>query len=202
MSYIGLASEVGSVGRSGSASQLVRDISTGRYQSEITGVVTGVAMNKNIGVSDSILTLPVVVGVLVVVGGIAALGVSGLFVWRAQAVKAETQRLQALLEAKQAAQLHQQLKIIKETAPSQLFMRSARDLASSAKGLSANDIIEATEELKPGVRLQAARRVQWDQAEIVELLENEKIKVRWLSGEPGEDVIASDLVRADDLPSP
>ena len=51
--------------------------------------------------------------------------------------------------------------------------------------------------LKPGIQLEVQRPAHWDKAEIIDILEDHKIKVRWLSGEPGEAIIATELVRGD-----
>jgi hypothetical protein len=156
---------------------------------------------------DTLLTLPVVLGVIVVVGGIAALFVSGLFVYRAHAVSVETRRIQAKLEAEREQEaLEEQQR--QELAAQQTWAESAIDtsvpearLLTSQKPVELEPIGTGQWDLRPGVRLRAQRPVHWDQAEIIDILEGEKIKVRWLSGEPGEAVIAAELVRADDPPT-
>ena len=66
-------------------------------------------MGEKIEHPDSILTLPVVVGVLVVLGAVAALAVSGLFVYRAHRVNVETERIHATLQAERKEQSQQQI---------------------------------------------------------------------------------------------
>ena len=152
---------------------------------------------------DSLLTLPVVMGVVVVVGGVAALLVSGLFVYRAHAVNAETERIQASLEADREPESSVVIEAEQKDAPP----ASAADTQPTRPLVVVNNVAasassEAGEStLKPGVRLQAQRPAHWDQAEIIDILEGQKIKIRWLSGEPGEDVIAAELVRGDDPPT-
>ena len=150
---------------------------------------------------DSLLTLPVVLGVIVVIGGIAALLASGLFVFRARAFHAEAQRIQAsLAEREQAGQ--EQIRQLQEEAE-QAEAMAAEIAPQLPPALEIRDLSEAkltsitVTTLKPGIRLQAQRPAHWDEAEIVDILADQKIKIRWLSGEPGEDVIATDLVRND-----
>ena len=142
----------------------------------------------------SLVTLPLVLGVVVVVGAIAALAVSSLFVYRAQAARAETGRLQALIQA-QSAPSEQESEAFEDVAttgarPDDFAVSQPIEPASSAS------TGETRVALKPGVRLRAQRPAHWDEVEILDILEGSKIKVRWLSGAPGEDVIASDLVRS------
>ena len=152
---------------------------------------------------DSLFTLPVVLGVIVVLGGIAATVVSGLFVYRAHAVNVETQRMQASLHAELASEALEQRVGQQNDAGAtadEAPQLPAPSLAPQAVADDESTGITVTT-LKPGVRLQAQRPAHWDQAEIVDILEDHKIKVRWLSGEPGEDVIAAELVRSEVPPT-
>lgn len=172
-------------------------------------------MSKETDNPESIFTLPVVVGVIIVLGGIGALVVSGLFVHRAHTVNAETHRLQASLEADREQEQQAASVDPPSEAPSD-SLDAASDsldaaseppmLLTSLDGATATGAADAEDSdaagitvstLKPGVRLHAQRPAHWDQVEIIDILEDHKIKVRWLSGEPGEDVIAADLVRSD-----
>ncbi len=160
-------------------------------------------MGKKPANSDSLLTLPVVMGVVVVVGGIAALLVSGLFVFRAHAVNAETERIQASLHANRfqdpsaSSEREREVEPASSTVAEQLSDPEA--VLNNVTASATSDAREST--LKPGVRLQVQRPAHWDQAEIIDILEDQKIKVRWLSGEPGEDVITTELVRGDTRPT-
>ncbi len=143
--------------------------------------------------SGSLVTLPVVLGVIVVIGGITALAVSGLLVYRAHAVKVETAQMQADLQAErdraaQDAQLSQ---------PELEDDALADDLPSDMQAPSDSHFLTTSIDpaLKPGAHLHAQRPAHWDDVEVIDVLEDNRIKVRWLSGEPGEDVIASELVR-------
>jgi hypothetical protein len=161
-------------------------------------------MGKTSDSTDSLLTLPVVLGVLVVIGGIAATVVSGLFVYRAHSVHVQTRRLQERLLAdrqENLARLEQErsdLEIAADEAPHLTSLPQVPDEDSqevtSATALDQGMTVTA---LKPGIRLQAQRPAHWDQAEIIDILEDHKVKVRWLSGEPGEAIIAAELVRAE-----
>jgi len=148
--------------------------------------------------TDTLLTLPVVLGVLVVAGGVAALMVSGFFVYRAHRVNVETQRMQ---ESLQATLEQDEVGVVEEepTWPVSSSRLPGPGLESGDAALEDVDVADwpatGAEVLKPGVRLEAQRPIHWDEAEIIDILEGHKIKVRWLSGEPGEDVIAAELVR-------
>lgn len=157
-------------------------------------------MGERVDNPDSLLTLPVVVGVLVVFGGIAALAVSGLFVYRAHRVNVETERMQASIQAERE---HEALKPTVQDSQIDDIAEAVQpeDLWASADEVSVSDLSAPASALKPGIRLHAQRPAHWDQAEIVDILEGKMIKVRWLSGAPGEDVIAAELVRAED-PTP
>ncbi len=145
--------------------------------------------------AGALITLPLVLGVIVVMGGIAALAVSGLFVYRAHVAKLETVRMQEDLRQASRENLADQQQPVSatqgsETAFSESSMSGKRDLPGEHLLTSA---IDPT--LKPGARLHAQRPAHWDEIEVIDVLEDNRVKVRWLSGEPGEDVIASDLVR-------
>lgn len=160
-------------------------------------------MGKRKDNPDSLLTLPVVLGVIVVLGGIAATIVSGLFVWRAHTVNAETQRMQALLQAERdeeelepIAREQEEVELPADEAPHLTSLPP--DIPESSDTNSEGYTVTT---LKPGVRLRAQRPAHWDQVEIIDILEDHKIKVRWLSGEPGEDIIAAELVSGDNPPT-
>ena len=153
--------------------------------------------------SDSLFSLPVVVGVLVVVGGVAATLISGLFVYRAHRVNAETQRLQAKLQEARESEGRErrarQQELTQETADEAPHLTNVPTPEQAESGLedeSTSEGITVTT-LKPGIQLEAQRPAHWDKAEIVDILEDHKVKVRWLSGEPGESIIATELVRGD-----
>ncbi len=150
---------------------------------------------------DSLFTLPVVIGVIVVLGGITALVVSGLFVYRAQTVNAQTERIKATLQAEREREVANQVKMAREPGIGPVIAdahpgRTVAEQGPTATSSSPND---AKSTLKPGIRLRAQRPAHWDQVEVIDVLEDERVKVRWLSGEPGEAVIAADLVRGEDL---
>ena len=157
-------------------------------------------MGERLDNPDSLLTLPVVVGVLVVFGGIAALAVSGLFVYRAHRVNVETERMQASIQAERNEERVNR-RFSKGGTTTLLEAAQLEDRWAGANEVPVSDLSAAASALKPGIRLHAQRPAHWDQAEIVDILEGQKIKVRWLSGAPGEDVIAAELVRAED-PTP
>ncbi len=164
--------------------------------------------------SDSLFTLPVVLGVIVVLGGVAALAVSGLFVYRAHLVSLQTQRMQAQLQSERDLAEHSRAE--RERAGEESTELEQSDGGQADTALPAEDLVAANTALfergrtratslgdsesrllKPGQRLQAQRPIHWDQAEIVDILEDQRVKIRWLSGEPGESIIAAELVRSD-----
>jgi hypothetical protein len=161
---------------------------------------------KKLAHPESLLTLPLVLGVLVVIGGVSALVISGLFVFQAHRVNVETHRIQAALQAErdetEAAERSDEATV---EARWEEIADQPPELNALLVSHDAEDAVpvgEPVTALKPGVRLQAQRPAHWDQAEIIDILEDSKIKVRWLSGEPGEAVIAAELVRSDLAPTP
>ncbi len=148
---------------------------------------------------DALVTLPVVLGVVVVIGGLAALAVSGVFVYRAHAVRAEAERLQAVVQTERDRAA--------EETPSEDAAASghAEEDPSSIDTFASEDTELLTKTsvtaFKPGARLQAQRPAHWDNAEVIDIMEDSRIKVRWLSGEPGEDVIASEFLRGEEPPT-
>ncbi len=155
-------------------------------------------MGEKPDVSGSLVTLPVVLGVIVVIGGISALAVSGLFVYRAHRVKVETAEMQASLQAERDRVAH-------DSQPPQSALAdnaSAGAPPSAALPPSTSDILTSALDpaVKPGARLHAQRPAHWDEAEVIDVLADNRVKVRWLSGAPGEDVIASESVRGEGEP--
>jgi type II secretory pathway pseudopilin PulG len=144
----------------------------------------------------SLITLPVALGVIVIVGGVSALFVSGLLVYQARSAKAEAVRLQAVLQASREAAMASE-------KANQQFVSDTRPSWTTAQlnGQDGFPLDSIDSPLKPGTRVRAQRPAHWDDVEIIDVLENSKIKVRWLSGTPGEAVIASDLVRSDQPPT-
>jgi hypothetical protein len=170
-------------------------------------------MNEQPHAPDTLLTLPVIVGVTVVLGGLSALVVSGFFVYRAHRVNAETERLQSHLQAVLRAEQEPAEHAEATAAGEESFKaEGVRPMAAdgglgSPAGPSDGESAELLETdpaavLRPGARLQVRRPAHWDQAEIIDVLENQKIRVRWLSGQPGEDVIATELVLGEIPPTP
>ncbi len=152
---------------------------------------------------DSLFTLPVAIGVIVVLGAIAALVMSGLFVYRAHAVNAQTERIKAQLEAERAREAATRDKMAEgqgsELPPTSTSTSPSQMVPDGSEPTAPTSVVTAKAALKPGIRLRAQRPAHWDQAEVIDVLEDERVKVRWLSGEPGEAVIAADLVRGEDL---
>ena len=150
---------------------------------------------------SSVLTLPLVVGIVVVVGAIAALAISGVLVYQARAAKTDAERLRAMLAAQQERVAAEE-RAEKDAAAAEHPQPTAfAPPGAEAPPTSSPTTTDQPSGLKPGIRLQAQRPVHWDTAEVVDILEDSKVKVRWLSGEPGEDVIASELVRGEEPPT-
>jgi hypothetical protein len=149
---------------------------------------------------SSLVVLSAVLGVVVVIGAVGILAVAGLFMYRSRAAAAEKMRVQAMREL-------QKMQLELESSEQRSDQENSHDQAEESDPSAdqadqplVDDALppERPRSVKPGAVLQAQRPVHWDDVEVIDVLDDSKVKVRWLSGEPGEDVIALELVRLEE----
>jgi hypothetical protein len=133
------------------------------------------------------IALAVIAGfVAMVMIGIAVL--AGFWIMRASTFEEQMRRERAMAEEQR--QLMEQL--------NQAMLEGTKSLDDVSQ--LQRHIEEALEARKSdaqvGVKLKAERPQVVDDVEIVEVMEGGKVKIRWLSGQPGEEVIPLDRLRS------
>jgi molybdopterin-biosynthesis enzyme MoeA-like protein len=135
------------------------------------------------------IALAVIAGfVVMVMIGVVVLG--GVWFLRASTYESQIQRQRTM--ADQQRELAEQLR--------QTTLDESQVLEDLNQLQRANEkaVKRWRAEMEVGEKLKAERPRIVDDVEIVEVLENGQVRIRWLSGQPGEEVLLLDRLRIED----